>query len=122
MEILKVIEGNIADILSSSPTHENILIIVKADDLKEFANTLIQQAAIASEKCTPQKDKIEQPISQAEAEKFLGVTRQFMYNQRRNGRFKAYKLGGKVMYYKSELIEAMRNDRFAEMRDKMHNH
>lgn len=109
MEILKVIEGNIADILGSSPASENVLILAKADDLREFANTLIRRSERNLEKSLQQKDDDERPMTEKEAEKFLHKTRKTLRMWRYAGVIKAHRIGGRIYYKKSELIAALRD-------------
>jgi excisionase family DNA binding protein len=52
--------------------------------------------------------EINQLISHEEAQRSLGVTRQFLYNQRRNGRLKAYKLGGKIRFHRDDLLALLK--------------
>jgi hypothetical protein len=49
----------------------------------------------------------EQPLTQAEAEQFLGKSRQTLYSWRKRQLIKAYTLGGRVYYKPSELLSAL---------------
>lgn len=93
----------ISEILNGSA---NALVIVNRDDLIAFANTL---ASIQQEpKSLPlEKAEIEKPISQEEAVKFFGKTRQTLINWRKKGVIKAYKVCGRIYYKPSELLEAL---------------
>jgi hypothetical protein len=65
-------------------------------------------------KSTPppiQEKPVEQPISQPDAIKFLGKSRQTLIKWRKAGNIKAYTLGGRVYYLKSELLSALQNFR-----------
>ena len=53
-------------------------------------------------------NSIEQPISQPEAIKFLGRSRQTLISWRRKGIIPAHRLYGRIYYLKSELLEAMK--------------
>jgi predicted DNA-binding transcriptional regulator AlpA len=80
------------------------LIICRAEDLQNFAESLL--------KCKPetlvkQEPQTEQPISQPEAIKFLGKSRQTLIKWRKSGTIKAHTLGGRVYYLKSELLAAI---------------
>jgi hypothetical protein len=50
---------------------------------------------------------IEAPISQLEASRFIGKSRQTLIKLRKRGIITAYKLGGRIYYKKSELVAAM---------------
>ena len=57
---------------------------------------------------TPAKSsKIEQPLNEDEAEEFLGVTRQTLYNLRKAGKVKYYRINSKLYYKASELIDLL---------------
>ena len=86
---------------------DNALLIVRRDDLIAFANTYANRM-IAEQPKANAKQETEQPISQAEAVKFLGKSRQAFYSWRRKGLIKAHVLNGRVWYFKSELIAAMK--------------
>jgi hypothetical protein len=49
----------------------------------------------------------EQPISQPDAIKFLGKTRQTLTAWRKKGIITGHVLGGRVYFLKSELLEAL---------------
>jgi len=84
------------------------LIICKKEDLQEFAEQLISKGR--SEKApTPQQTEIEQPITQPEALKFLGKSRQTFSKWRREGRIKGHRIGGRIYFFKSELVATMKS-------------
>ena len=86
---------------------ENTLLIVKRDDLIEFAKTYANK--IIDSKPEPIKaQEAEQPISQNEAAKYLGKSRQTMIAWRKKGIIKGHTMGGRVLFLKSELLEAMK--------------
>ena len=78
------------------------ILICKKEDLKEFAESLMKA------KPEPVKEpEAETPISQAAAIIFLGKSRQTFYSWRKKGVVKAHILGGRVYYFRSELLAAM---------------
>lgn len=86
---------------------ENFLLIVSRDDLIEFALTF--------SKCHQEKKQIvssfpenEIPITQSEAVEFLGKSRQTIVRWRKMGIIKGYLLGGRIYFFKSELLEALK--------------
>ena len=50
----------------------------------------------------------DKPLSQAEAAKFLGVTRQYFYNMRRRGELRSYKLGNRVVFFRKDLLALLK--------------
>lgn len=56
----------------------------------------------------PLQDRIEEPISQNEAARFLGKSRQTLTAWRKKGIIKAHRLSGRIYFLKSELLEAMK--------------
>ncbi len=84
----------------------NAVIMVQRDDLIEFANTY---AKLVASKHTTQDNNSDQekPISQPEAVKFLGKTRQTLIKWRKRGIIKGHVLGGRIYYLKSELLAAL---------------
>lgn len=89
---------------------ENTLLIVRRNDLIEFATTYADRVN-AGQKKPPIIIEEERPISQPEAVKFLGKTRQTLIKWRKKGVLKGYLLGGRVYYLKSELLAALKNER-----------
>lgn len=83
------------------------LIIVRRDDLLEFAASYADRI-LAKQKELPQIQHTEQPISQPEAIKFLGKSRQTLIKWRKNGLIKGHVLGGRVYYLRSELLAALK--------------
>jgi hypothetical protein len=82
------------------------LLICKKEDLAVFAESLMNKSRETAP--IPEPDNsAEQPISQTEAIKFLGKSRQTFYSWRQKGVIKAHVLGGRVYYFKSELLAAM---------------
>ncbi|MGA1865466.1 MAG: helix-turn-helix domain-containing protein [bacterium] len=84
----------------------NTLLVVSRDDLILFANTYAQLQS----KSRPEpaiKNEVEQPIPQEEAVKFLKKSRQTLSEWRKKGFIKAYRLGGRIYFKKSELLSAL---------------
>jgi hypothetical protein len=50
----------------------------------------------------------DKPLSQPEAIDFLGKSRQTLIAWRKKGIIKAYRLGGRVYYKKSELVNSLK--------------
>lgn len=88
----------------------NVLIIGTEEDLKKFASICAKQAIseLAATKPEPAKDEPEQPLTPREAEKFLGKSRQTFYSWRKKGLITPHILGGRIFYFRSELLAAMR--------------
>jgi hypothetical protein len=96
MEINEVLQGT-----------ENALLIVRRDDLIEMAIAYADK--INETKPEPTKtEEIEPPIPQSEAIRFLGKSRQTFHTWRKRGIVKAHIMGGRVYYFKSELLSAMK--------------
>jgi len=55
------------------------------------------------------EEKIEKPISQADAIKYLGKSRQTLISWRKKGIITGHTLGGRVYFLKSELLSALQN-------------
>jgi len=88
---------------------ENTLIIARRNDLIEFAVTYADRI-LAGQAKAPVRQEIEQPISQPEAIKFLGKSRQTLIKWRKKGVIKGHVLGGRVYYLKSELLAALNKE------------
>ena len=97
MEINDVLQGK-----------DNALLIVRRDDLIEFATAYADR--ISESKPEPTKtEEIEPPIPQSEAIKFLGKSRQTFHTWRKKGIIKAHIMGRyRVYYFKSELLSGMK--------------
>ena len=85
---------------------ENTILLVKSGDLKKFAERLAQEMLAGHPKPILLPDE-EKPISQQEAIKFLGKSRQSFYSWRKKGIITAYRLAGRIYYKKAELISAL---------------
>lgn len=87
---------------------ENSILLVKTEDLQKLADLLADRVP---QQPQPLKQEIEKPIPQNEAFDFLGKSRQTFYKWRRKGLIEGHKLGGRIFYFKSELIEALNKKR-----------
>jgi len=96
MEINEILHGT-----------ENALIVARRDDLIEFATTYADRILSRQPKPATKQDP-EAPISQNEAMLFVKKSRQTFHSWRKKGIIKAHILGGRVYYFKSELISAMK--------------
>jgi hypothetical protein len=81
---------------------------ISSEDLK-----IIIQESIRTELLTLNTIKsvslpTEQPISQDEAIKFLGKSRQTLVSWRKKGIITGYLLGGRIYYKSSELVSALK--------------
>lgn len=98
---------NIVDLIKTNPElADNLTIKMSAADLKEFAELLLDNRQDKPE--APASHEQEQPISQTEAIKFMGKSRQTFYAWRRKGLIQAHVLGGQCYFFKSELLAALR--------------
>jgi hypothetical protein len=95
MEINKILQSN-----------ENALLIIRRDDLIEFATTYADRV-LAGQTKLPPKQEAEKPISQPEAVAFLGKSRQTLIKWRKKGIIIGYVLGGRIYYKPSELVAAL---------------
>lgn len=83
-----------------------VLLIIRRNDLLEFANRHAER--ILTKETVPTSHlEAEKPMSQPETIKFLGKSRQTLIKWRKNGIIKGYSLGGRVYYLKSELLAAI---------------
>lgn len=86
-----------------------ILENVSAEDLKLIISESVRAEISKMTPIAPETSpSIEQPISQPEAIKFLGKSRQTLISWRKKGVITAHILGGRVYYLKSELLSAMK--------------
>ena len=93
----------IAEILQT----ENAILLVKTEDLQKLADLLADRVPLQPQP----KQEIEKPIPQNEAFSFLGKSRQTFYKWRRKGIITGHTLGGRIYFFKSELIEALNKKR-----------
>jgi Helix-turn-helix domain len=86
-----------------------ILENVSVDELKVLISDSVRTEFSKLTPTAPEtNNSIEQPISQPEAIKFLGKSRQTLISWRKKGVITAHLLGGRVYYLKSELIANMK--------------
>jgi hypothetical protein len=95
MEINEILQSN-----------ENALLIIRRDDLIEFATTYADRV-LAGQTRSPLKQETEKPISQPEAVVFLGKSRQTLIKWRKKGIIIGYVLCGRIYYKPSELVAAL---------------
>ncbi len=86
---------------------QSAFIIVSAEDLREFATLLLKAQTQPQPPKTPEPEK---PISQTEAVHFLGRSRQTLVKWRKKGAIKSYRIGGRIYYKRSELLEALKRN------------
>jgi predicted DNA-binding transcriptional regulator AlpA len=84
------------------------LIIISKDELTSIINECIVNAIKSSKTDPVPSQEEEKPITTNEAIEFLGKSRQTFYHWRRKGVVKAHVLGGRIYFFKSELIDAMK--------------
>lgn len=85
---------------------ENTLLLVKSEDIKVLAEWM-GQIILAGQPKPPLPLDEERPLSQSEAIKFLGKSRQTFYTWRKKGIIISYRLAGRIYYKKAELINAL---------------
>jgi len=105
-------EFDISKVLNShNGTPGTLLISCKVDNVADLARicaALTKDETRVVEKALPQKEEEEWPIPQVEALKLTDLTRQGLYNLRRRGVVESFKLGGKIFYFKSQLLAAIK--------------
>ncbi len=60
------------------------------------------------------KSSFEKPISANYVCKMLGIGRTSLHKWSKDGVIRSHKLGGKLFYFESEIIEDMRKERYSE--------
>jgi len=93
-------------------TTSTILENVSTDELKNLISDSVRtelSKILPNSGTTPVDTGPEQPISQPEAVKFLGKSRQTLTAWRKKGIIKAHTLGGRVYFLKSELLQALKS-------------
>lgn len=80
---------------------------ITAEELTRKFRVLEEEISKITKSAEP-KPEVEKPISQPDAIKFLGRTRQTFYTWRKKGYIKGHTLGGRVYYFKSELVKALK--------------
>jgi Helix-turn-helix domain len=91
---------------------ETILISLSKEEFQgliiDCVNTCLKHTPPATSSNEPYS-QVEQPISQPDAVKFLGKSRQTLTAWRKKGIIKAHTLGGRVYFLKSELLQALKS-------------
>jgi hypothetical protein len=85
-----------------------ILENVSLEDLKGIITNSVEAAMSKAPQPVQKSDEPESPVPEREARAFLGKSRSGLYSLRKKGKIKAHILGGRVYYFKSELIAAMK--------------
>ena len=89
-------------------TNSILLENISSDELKNLISESVRAEFSKIPKSTGQISEVEQPISQPEAIKFLGKSRQTLISWRKKGVINAHVLGGRVYYLRSELLAALK--------------
>lgn len=87
----------------------DFLIVVRRNDLILFAETYADKIQSGQEKSTKSTHEYEaeKPMTQPQAIKFLGKSRQTLIQWRKKGIIQAYRLNGRIYYKPSELTAAL---------------
>lgn len=85
---------------------ERTLYILQSEDIKTIAE-LVAKTILAGQTKPPLSPVNDKPITQDEATKFLGKSRQTLTAWRKKGIIVAYRIGGRIYYKPSELIAAL---------------
>jgi excisionase family DNA binding protein len=81
------------------------LVVINSNDLHDFAEKLISDRPSPTIETSQVTEK---PLSTKEAADFLGVSRQTLYDLRKKDKLKAHALGGKVYYFRQDLLDALK--------------
>ena len=95
--------------MNISELNQSTILLLNASDLETFAEKIASEILAGQPKPQPARPQTEKPISQPEAVKFLGKSRQTLIAWRKRGLIKAYQLGGRIYYKPSELVAALAN-------------
>lgn len=93
---------NIANFLESG---QNVQLVISAIDLKEFAVTLMDEAKAT----TPKPKERERAYTPAEFAKKHNVDKSTLWRWCKAGILTPTRIGGKVFYYESDLINGGRD-------------
>ncbi|GEM_PF-7071073 len=103
-------EINISKVIADNGNAEGKLIItLNVDKVSELENLFgcknpkPVEAILEEFQGKPLSDE-DQLLRQSEAQDLLGVSRDWIYRQRRAGRLKAYKLGSRMVFYRKDLL------------------
>lgn len=96
----------IADILQM----QRPLYIVPPEFFESFAEQVAKKILSGQEKPTIKQNEPEKPLTQSEAVKFLGKSRQTLQAWRKRGLIKSYRISGRIYYKPSELLSALKRN------------
>ena len=85
----------------------DVLVILHEKDLEQLAEKIAAKFKINAEEITIESKK-EKPLTQTQAAEFLGRSRQTLINWRKKGVIKGKRLGGRIYFFESELLDAMK--------------
>ncbi len=86
---------------------DRILLLVGRSELDDIAENIVSRILAAVTKPIP-KEENEKLLTQPEAIRFLGKTRQTLIKWRKDNIITAYRLGGRIYFKESELISALK--------------
>lgn len=86
------------------------LYIIPAEFFESFAEQVASKVLAGQVKPTIKQAEPEKPLTQAEAVKFLGKSRQTLIAWRKKGFIKSYRISGRIYYKPSELISALKKN------------
>jgi len=87
--------------------HEgNTLFVIREYDLDKLAEKIASKFKSNTEAITVESRK-EKPLTQKQAAEFLGRSRQTLITWRKKGIIKGKRLGGRIYFFESELLDAM---------------
>lgn len=89
-------------------TNSILLENISSDELKNLIEKSVSDAISRISKSAGKTNEVEQPISQPEAIRFLGKSRQTLISWRKKNIISAHKMGGRIFYLKSELLNALK--------------
>jgi len=84
----------------------NTLFVIREYDLDELAEKIASRFKSNTQEIQAPSRK-EKPLTQQQAAEFLGRSRQTLINWRKKGIIKGKRLGGRIYYFESELVDAM---------------
>jgi Helix-turn-helix domain len=85
------------------------LIISTPEEIRAIFNDCLKNANLLTKPEPSKTFEPEQPIPQEEALKFLGKSRQTLTTWRKKGIITGHSLGGRIYFFKSELLAAMKH-------------
>lgn len=88
-------------------TNSILLENVSRAEFKDLISESVREELSRFQKPSEQTE-VEKPISQEEAVKWLGKSRQTLIAWRKKGVINAHVLGGRVYFLKSELLKALK--------------